>query len=66
MKPISAKKFNVMQNQYYTEYCDKCRINGIEPEPQGRYFPTVVNYGFVVYNRFGEIYWKKNKGDFMY
>ena len=64
MEPISAKKFNEEQGKLYAEYCAKCTRNGVTPEPQGRYFPTVVNYGYVVYNRFGEIYWKRRKSDF--
>lgn len=63
--PIQAKKFNQQQSDRYKDYCDKCRLNGIEPEPQSRYFaPVGVTYGYVVANRFGEIHWRKRKKDF--
>ena len=65
MKPITAKEYNSMQNSNYSEYCIKCYQNGISPEAQSRYFPVLsVNYGYVIYNKFGEVYWKKRKSDF--
>jgi len=65
MKPITVKQFNEMQNASYAEYCEKCNNNGVKPEPQSRYFPTIgVKYGYVVYNRFGEYVWKRRKSDF--
>jgi hypothetical protein len=62
---LSAKGFNKMQNDHYTEYCTKCKANGVVPETQSKYFPTVpVKYGYVRFNSFGEHTWKKRKSDF--
>lgn len=67
MIPIHVTKFNELQNESYIEYCQKCTQNGIQPEPQSRYFPIVpVKYGYVICNQFGEIHWKKRKKDFDY
>lgn len=67
MKPITVKQFNSLQNCNYSDYCTKCNQNGIKPEPQSRYFPTLsIKYGYVIYNKFNEIYWKKRKSDFNY
>ena len=64
MKPISARKFNDMQDDNYLEYCEKCKNNGVKPEPQNRYFPKTVNYGYVVFDHLGSFVWKKRKSDF--
>ncbi|MDD4353599.1 MAG: hypothetical protein PHN56_04020 [Candidatus Nanoarchaeia archaeon] len=58
---LSAKKFNEMQTNNYIEYCKKCENNNIIPAKKERYFPSVVNYGYVYMNNFREIYWRKNK-----
>lgn len=62
---LSAKEFNKMQNEHYAEYSAKCKANGLQPQPQTRYFPCVpVKYGYVRFNSFGEHTWKKRKCDF--
>jgi hypothetical protein len=62
---LSVKKFNELQDEEYKDYCDKCKTNGVKPEPQSKYFPKIRGeYGFVYFNNFGEVYWKRNKKDF--
>lgn len=56
----SVKEYNKIQNREFSNYCQKCRDNNIEPTKQERYFPTIkVNYGFVVEIQSNGLVWKK-------
>ena len=63
---LSAKKFNETQTNNYIEYCKKCENNNVIPAKKTRYFPSVVNYGYVYMNRFNEIYWRKTKKELLH
>ena len=65
MYPISVKKYKELQDIRYKEYCDKCISNGVNPEPQSKYFfKPSVNYGYIMEGACNSIIWKKRKRDF--
>ena len=35
---VTVKQYNEEQDKQYLEYCDKCKANGVNPEPFSRYF----------------------------
>jgi hypothetical protein len=62
---VTVKEFNANQDSEYEKYVSTCKMNGVEPAAQSRYYPKVdLKYGYVYQNAAGEIYHKKRKKDF--